>query len=188
MGIVFLITWFVALLCGLQGDVQRWWVLLNTLPPLLCGLLCLFLQRGTAFWCCWILYLHMDWFFRSRAWINWKVVFRTVGYEPTENYLHLAFAWVQLLGMLAMVAWTVAVFRKGAVPAVFQKRWGLPLCWAVYWVAGISAFWIQGARTSWYGYAYPFHDIHVDWPLLLCFTALMVLTFRMLAARRACQC
>ena len=183
-GIVLLLAWLAVLLYDLQEGVLLWWALLNSLPLLLCGLLCLFLRRHTVFLCCWVLYLHMDWFFRSRSWINWKVVFRTVGYEPTENYLHLAFAWAQLLGMLVMLSWTLTVFRRGPVPAAFQKRGCLPICWAVYWIAGISAFWRQGDRTDWYGYSYPFRDIYVDWPLLLCFTALAALTVRMFLNRR----
>lgn len=184
VGLALLLFWVAELVYYMQLGIQLWWFLSYTLPLLLCGLICLFLRKRTVFWCCWVLYLRMDWFFRSASSVNWKVVLHTIGYEPTWNYLRLATSWGLFLGMLMMLFWTLATFRNASVPAILQKRGRLLLCWVVYWIVGLSVFLIQGIRTEWNGHGYPYNDIYADWPLLLIFTVLLTITFCSLRSRK----
>lgn len=177
LGIGLLVVWFLMELSLLMGTPSLG-LLLRSLRVygflLICGLLCLFHPRRTAFWCGWVLYSYYDYFWRDNG-LTWKMVLKTIGFDPQQNYLRLAFSWGQFSGMVIMLAWTVFTFRNAIVPAPLRKRGRLLLSWLLYFAISIPVTVRQG--TFVYGYSYAFNDIYIDWPLLAIFAALLTITF-----------
>ena len=185
LGLVFLLLWLLmelALLLRAPSLQVLWRGLRLYAALLLCGLFCLFLRRRTAFWCGWTLYLGFDHYWRLNGHFSWKLIFRTIGFAPVENYTRLAISWGQFAGMAAMLAWTLFIFRNAEVPAFFRKRHRLILCWLLYLAVSIPVLGLQGISSH---YTYdPFYNIYVDWPLLAAFTALLSITFCAVRSRK----
>ena len=177
LGLVFLLLWLLMELSLLlrAPSFQTLWIGLRLYSSLLlCGLFCLFLRRRTAFWCGWILYLGFDHYWRLKSLFSWKLILRTIHFDPIENYTRLAIAWGLFAGMIVMLVWTLFTFRSAKIPLFFRKRHRLILCWLIYLAVSILILAIQGIYSH---YTFdPFYHIYVDWPLLAAFAALLTVT------------
>lgn len=178
LGLVFLLLWLLmelALLLRAPSLQVLWMGLRLYAALLLCGLFCLFLRRRTAFWCGWVLYLGFDYYWRLNGLFSWKLIFRTIGFDPIENNTRLAISWGLFVGMTVMLAWTLFTFRNAKVPPFFQKQRRLALCWLLYLAVSIPVFVFQSICTARYTYT-PFYNIYVDWPLLVLLATLLTVT------------
>lgn len=113
-------------------------------PALICGLICLTVRRRAGLWCGWVVYLLADTYFRYAAGLNWRLIRFTLIYEPQWNYVRLAMAWAQFLGMILLVACTVFSFRKfrleltGRKKTLFFCGWAVLICSSV-----VAALWLK---------------------------------------------
>ena len=98
--------------------------LLFASPFLLCGIICLIFKRNTGLWCTWALFFAVNVYLRYATGITWRLTLLTLNYEPRMNYMRLAFAWLELLCFVVMVAVTVLRFCRKPLP-VSRKRVGL---------------------------------------------------------------
>lgn len=86
--------------------------LLFSSPFILCGVICLVFKRNVGLWCAWALMFAVNVYLRYATGITWRLTRWTLNYEPSMNYMRLAFAWVELICYVAIVVVTVIRFRK----------------------------------------------------------------------------
>ena len=86
--------------------------LLFSSPFILCGIVCLVFKRNAGLWCAWALLFAVNIYLRYATGIRWSLVLLTPIYEPSMNYMRLAFAWIELICYVAIVIVTVMRFRN----------------------------------------------------------------------------
>ena len=102
VGVILLLTILGGFLSGL----------LFSSPFILCGVVCLVFKRNVGLWCVWALLFAVNVYLRYATGITWRLTRWTLNYEPSMNYMRLAFAWVELICYVAIVVVTVIRFRK----------------------------------------------------------------------------
>ena len=86
--------------------------LLFSSPFILCGIVCLVFKQNVGLWCAWALLFAVNVYLRYATGISWHLTRFTLIFEPSMNYLRLAFAWFELICYMTFVAVTVLRFRK----------------------------------------------------------------------------
>ena len=104
-------------------------------PFLLCALVCFTAKRHVGLWCGWAVFISLDLYLRYATGLSWSTVFLTFRWEASWNYVRLAVAWAQFLGMLAMLLCTLSAYRALRLP-VTKKRLVLL---AAGWVIALAA-------------------------------------------------
>ena len=104
-------------------------------PFLLCALVCFTAKRHVGLWCGWAVFISLDLYLRYATGLSWSQVFLTFRWEASWNYVRLAVAWAQFLGMLAMLLCTLRAYRALRL-AVTKKRLVLL---AAGWVIAFAA-------------------------------------------------
>ena len=104
-------------------------------PFFLCGVICLTAKNRVGLWCGWAVYACVDLYLRFATGLSWTTVFMTHLWTPEMNYARLAISWVQLLGMLVMIVWTVCSYRALKRSATKKERTWL----AAGWFAALAA-------------------------------------------------
>lgn len=111
IGAVLLLTCLI-----LAGDLLAG--LIYGLPFFLCGII---LKHRTGLWCGWAAYLCIDLYLRFATGLSWTTIFMTHLWTPEMNYMRLAIAWVQFLGMVLMTVCTVCSYRTLKLPATKKE-------------------------------------------------------------------
>lgn len=143
-GVVLLCMGFVVFLLFSLLGVGILGGLIYGSPALICGLICLTVRRRAGLWCGWVVYLLADAYFRYAAGLNWRLIRVTLIYEPQWNYVRLAMAWAQFLGMILLAACTVFSFRKFQLELTGRKKilffcgWAVLICSSV-----VAALWLK---------------------------------------------
>ena len=124
VGTVLLCLAFIAIVVlmavgGLAGLLLG---LLFTSPLLVCGVICFIFKKRIGLWCGWAVFFLVDLYIRSATGVSWHLVRLTPIYEPSMNYVRLAFAWAQLTCICILLIATVLSFRRQYM-AVDRKRW-----------------------------------------------------------------
>ena len=128
-------------------------------PFLLCALVCFTAKRHVGLWCGWAVFISLDLYLRYATGLSWSQVFLTFRWEASWNYVRLAVAWAQFLGMLAMLLCTLRAYRALRLP-VTKKRlvllasgWvialaALPLLMDYAILPPLRELWPSGSRFS----------------------------------------
>ena len=128
-------------------------------PFLLCALVCFTAKRHVGLWCGWAVFISLDLYLRYATGLSWSTVFLTFRWEASWNYVRLAVAWAQFLGMLAMLLCTLRAYRALRLP-VAKKRlvllaggWvialaALPLLMDHVILPPLRELWPSGSRFS----------------------------------------
>ena len=128
-------------------------------PFLLCALVCFTAKRHVGLWCGWAVFISLDLYLRYATGLSWSQVFLTFRWEASWNYVRLAVAWAQFLGMLAMLLCTLRAYRALRLP-VTKKRlvllvggWvialaALPLLMDHIILPPLRELWPSGSRFS----------------------------------------
>ena len=128
-------------------------------PFLLCALVCFTAKRHVGLWCGWAVFISLDLYLRYATGLSWSTVFLTFRWESSWNYVRLAVAWAQFLGMLAMLLCTLRAYRALRLP-VTKKRldllaggWvialaALPLLMDYVILPPLRELWPSGSRFS----------------------------------------
>ena len=114
IGAVLLLTCLI-----LAGDLLAG--LIYGLPFFLCGIICFTVKHRTGLWCGWAAYLCIDLYLRFATGLSWTTIFMTHLWTPEMNYMRLAIAWVQFLGMVLMTVCTVCSYRTLKLPATKKE-------------------------------------------------------------------
>ena len=128
IGAVLLLTCLI-----LAGDLLAG--LIYGSPFFLCGIICFTVKHRTGLWCGWAVYACVDLYLRFATGLSWTTVFMTHLWTPEMNYMRLAIAWVQLLGMLVMTVCTVCSYRTLRLSATKKEVTGLAAGWFAALVA-----------------------------------------------------
>ena len=117
----------------LAGDLLAG--LLFASPFLICGIICFAVKRRVGLCCGWAVYLCIDLYLRFATGLSWTTIFMTRLWTPEMNYMRLAISWVQLLGMLVMIVWTVCSYRALKLSATKKEITWLAAGWFAALVA-----------------------------------------------------
>lgn len=99
-------------------------------PFLLCGLICVIFKKNVGLWCAWAVFCAVNMFLRYATGITWRLTLWTLHYEPSMNYMRLAFAWLEVACIVALLV--VTVVRIGKIPlAVNKKNVAITVAWWV---------------------------------------------------------
>ena len=99
-------------------------------PFLLCGLICVIFKKNVGLWCAWAVFCAVNMFLRYGTGITWRLTLWTLHYEPSMNYMRLAFAWLEVACVVALLV--VTVVRIGKTPlAVNRKNVAITVAWWV---------------------------------------------------------
>ena len=128
IGAVLLLTCLI-----LAGDLLAG--LIYGSPFFLCGIICFTVKHRTGLWCGWAVYACVDLYLRFATGLSWTTVFMTHLWTPEMNYMRLAIAWVQFLGMVLMTVCTVCSYRTLRLSATKKEVTWLAAGWFVALVA-----------------------------------------------------
>jgi transcriptional regulator with XRE-family HTH domain len=90
--------------------------LLVATPFLACGLICLKVRHRTGLWCAWAVWLSVELYLRYATGIHWQNILMTHLWEPSWNYIRLAFAWVMAVIPVVLILCTARSFRNIRCP------------------------------------------------------------------------
>ena len=109
--------------------------LLFLLPFLLCGVLCLRVNRRLGLWCAWAVYLPQLIYWTMATGITWRLTLTTLHYTPEMNYMRLFVGWLMLAAMVALAVGTVRSFAR----LMWQPNPGRVVLAGVLWAATLLA-------------------------------------------------
>lgn len=134
IGTVLLCTGAVIMLCLLLlGSLFSG--LLFGAPFFICGIICLTAKSRAGLWCGWAVYACVDLYLRFATGLSWTTIFMTHLWTPEMNYMRLAIAWVQFLGMVLMTVCTVCSYRTLRLSATKKEVTWLAAGWLAALVA-----------------------------------------------------
>ena len=122
IGAVLLLTCLI-----LAGDLLAG--LIYGSPFFLCGIICFTVKHRTGLWCGWAVYACVDLYLRFATGLSWTTIFMTHLWTPEMNYMRLAIAWVQFLGMVLMTVCTVCSYRTLRLSATKKEVTWLAAGW-----------------------------------------------------------
>lgn len=106
--------------------------LLYAAPFLLCALVCFTVRRHVGLWCAWAVFISIDLYLRYATGLDWRQIWLTLRWEKSWNYVRLAIAWVQFLGMLTLLLCTLRAYRGKILPPTRRSASLLCAGWLVY--------------------------------------------------------
>lgn len=99
-------------------------------PFLLCGLICVIFKKNVGLWCAWAVFCAVNMYLRYATGITWRLTLITFRFDPQWNYIRLAFAWLEVACIVALLV--VTVVRIGKIPlAVNKKNVAITVAWWV---------------------------------------------------------
>ena len=98
-------------------------------PFFICGVICLTAKNRVGLWCGWAVYACVDLYLRFATGLSWTTIFMTRLWTPEMNYMRLAIAWVQFLGMVLMTVCTVCSYRTLKLSATKKEITWLAAGW-----------------------------------------------------------
>ena len=99
-------------------------------PFLLCGLICVIFKKNVGLWCAWAVFCAVNMYLRYATGITWRLTLITFRFDPQWNYIRLAFAWLEVACIVALLV--VTVVRIGKTPlAVNRKNVAITVAWWV---------------------------------------------------------
>ena len=90
--------------------------LLAAIPFFACGVICIKARCRTGLWCAWAVWLCVELYLRYATGIHWQNILLTHIWEPSWNYMRLAFAWVMAAIPVILIFCTVRSFRNSRCP------------------------------------------------------------------------
>lgn len=170
---------FGALILLLISVLGNWLTgLLFASPFFLCGAVCLIVRKNTGLWCAWAVFFAVNLYLRIATGITWRLTLFTLRYEPSMNYARLAFAWLEVICFVGMMAATILRFRKKPLTLTGPGKCLYIVGWILFALTFIP---MQFAPLS--GFSYVFY-LFWDWIKVSLFTALLTATLRLLRTHR----
>lgn len=119
-------VWLVFTLLG-----GFWEGLVFASPFLLCGLICVIFKKNVGLWCAWAVFCAVNMFLRYATGITWRLTLWSLHYYRAQHeLLRLAFAWLEVACIVALLV--VTVVRIGKTPlAVNKKNVAITVAWWV---------------------------------------------------------
>lgn len=159
-------------------------------PFLLCGAVCLICRKNTGLWCAWALFFVVNAYLRFATGISWGMIRLTAMWEPSMNYMRLAFAWLEFLLFLFFPLFTAFRLRKQELLPTKRRLISLAvgfvavelgrnlLSYGLTALIRASGFMVRGANLL---------HILIDWVWLILLAVLLTRAARMLHTWRAAR-
>ena len=152
--------------------------LLFSSPFLLCGVICLVFKNNVGLWCAWAVFFAVNIHLRYATGITWRLTLWTFNYEPSMNYLRLAFAWLEVVWTATMVAVTLRRFWKAPIAVTRKNIMLLATGWVLF-----ALLFIPLRMDPLSGMANVVY-IFLDWIKLGLLMLLLMATIRLLRSRK----
>ncbi len=161
------------------------------LPFLACGVICFAFRKNVGLWCAWAVYVLVDIYISYATGISRASVLYTFQWTYNMNYMRLAFAWILLLSLIAIIAVTAVRLGKSAPLDKRKERTKLIAAWGIVVV-------LQAAAMIWpctpaYQYIvenifameviYRLVTVVLSWTRIIAVTIAMVYTVRFMRSR-----
>jgi len=166
--------------------------LIFALPFLTCGVLCFVLKKNVGLWCAWAVYVLCDIYMSYATGISRASVLHTLQWTHQMNYARLAFAWVMVLTLAAIMAVTVLRFGKQPFTDVAKGRSRLITAWIVLAViqamamlwghTGLHKYLIENIFE--FGFLYRLISIVISWAKIIALTVALVFTVRFINMKK----
>jgi len=178
----------VWLLITIVGDILSG--LLFASPFLLCGVICLVFRRNVGLWCAWALFFAVNVYLRFATGISWGMIRFTSMWEPSLNYMRLAFAWLEFALFLFFPIFTAFRLRKKELLPTKRRLISLAvgfiavelgrnlLSYGLTALIRTSGFIVRGANLL---------HILIDWAWLVLLAVLLTRAARMLYTHRSAK-
>lgn len=129
-GIILLcMTFLIVLACSISGYFLAG--VIYCIPFLVCGLICMFIEKRTGVWCGWFLVILLEFFTRFATGVHWNMIFHAYAY--TSGYWHLTIlSWVHFAIVLFVIGITIGSFRTYEPAFTVKLKRILIGCAAVY--------------------------------------------------------
>lgn len=155
--------------------------LLFSSPFVLCGIICMAFKRNAGLWCAWALLFAVNVYLRYGTGITWHLTWWTLNYDPSWNYMRLAFAWIELISYIAIILITVVRLRKKPLEAT-KKTY-------ILFAAGCIALALTYIPISIntllsFPIAARLYSIFFDWIRIALLTPILTTVARMLCTRK----
>lgn len=148
-------------------------------PFVVCGVICLCCKRNAGLWCAWALVLLVSAYLAWATGVRWTLIYLTLIYEWSWNYMRLAIAWAMLAAYVALIFATVLRFRKKTLEPTRRSVGLTALCWVLFGLCFVpfNIDPLSGLATVVY--------VALDLVKLVTFTAALSLTVRIVGGWRA---
>ena len=188
--ILFCMGFFVLLFCTLLGGALSG--LVFCLPFIICGIICFVFKTNAGLWCAWAVYVMLDIFTHYAMGISRSAVMLTHLWTSEMNFGRLAFAWLLVLILVAIIA--VTVVRLGKKP-LSSKEKGLEQLIATWLVVlALQVITWAWGRSETYNYildnimtmgvVYSFISLALSWCKIIALTVALVVTVRFIRTRK----
>ena len=157
-------------------------------PFLVCGIICFAFKKNVGLWCAWAVYVLFDIYMSYATGINRANVLHTLQWTHHMNYMRLAFAWILVISLLAMMAITVIHLGKSSVVDERKIRKQMLIAWIV--VVILQAVAMIWPRTGLFAYilanifdldaVYRLIALLLSWTRIIAVTVALVYTVRFL--------
>jgi len=154
--------------------------LLFSSPFILCGIVCLLFRQNVGLWCAWALLFAVNVYLRYATGITWRLVRLTLNYKPSMNYMRLAFAWIELICYVTIVAVTVMRFRKKPLPLTKASCVFLVIMCVASATYIPIAMYTLGLFTA----TGRIYFIFLDWVILVLLTIILTTAARLIHTRK----
>ncbi|MBQ6897007.1 MAG: helix-turn-helix transcriptional regulator [Oscillospiraceae bacterium] len=122
----FLLTFGILLATGSLGGI------FYAVPFIVCGIICFAVRKNVGIWCAWSVYIMADVFMRWGTSINPNLIFMTFRFTPEMNYTRLAAAWIWVILLVSLIAFTAVRFKYMPVKDIKKLKIKLVCGWAAY--------------------------------------------------------
>lgn len=188
--ILLCMAFLVEMLFMVAGGVLEGFIF--ALPFLTCGILCFALKKNVGLWCAWDVYVLFDIYMSYATGISRANVLHTFQWTHHMNYMRLAFAWILVISLAAMIAVTAIRFGKKPFASEQKGRNKLIVAWVVLLaVQAMAMIWV---RTGLYKYiienifemevVYRLISIVLSWSKIIAFTVALVFTVRFVKMKK----
>lgn len=120
------------------------------IPFIVCAVLCFFTRRHTTLWCGWTFFICIDLYMRYASGVMPSHILLSFIWTQEMNYARLAFAWIQFLTLLIMIAVTANAFAlspQERSKKTFGRLALQVLAWAALFFVGRMGM-LQGLGAS----------------------------------------
>ncbi|MBR5306278.1 MAG: helix-turn-helix transcriptional regulator [Oscillospiraceae bacterium] len=122
----FLLTFGILFAVGSFGGI------IYAAPFIVCGIICFTVANHTGIWCAWAIYIMVDIFMRWGTSINPNLIFMTFKFTPQMNYTRLVAAWVWVIILVLLIAFTAKSFKDTPIKNMCRLKRNIIIGWVLY--------------------------------------------------------
>ncbi len=155
-------------------------------PLIICGIICFSFKKHVGLWCGWGVYFSIDVYLRLATGLSWKVIFYTLHWTYSMNYMRLAIGWIQFLVLLLFICITIVKLRNTPYPIQYKTKLRIISSWILVVLMQITLFFIHIIiRALFLSSIHTLNEtlinlttVFIEWISIIAFTYALVNTIR----------